>query len=223
VESVRVVESVSNPELHTRVTYSTRDGGYHLESVWRFGRDGTISLTHQFLPFGELPYLPRIGVDWVLDRELDQLTWLGHGPHENYPDRLESAFPGVWSGTVAEQYVPYSRPQATGNKEGVRWMALRNRQGAGVLFGSHDNPFSATALHVTTTDLDVAKHTHELKPRPEVFLTLDAAHMGLGNSSCGPGVLQQFAVPSGAYTLNLFIRPLNPGDLPHEVANRQIP
>ncbi|HKJ91262.1 MAG TPA: hypothetical protein VJ960_09040, partial [Oceanipulchritudo sp.] len=182
--SIAVVASASGPEIHTRVRYSAEEGGFHLESVWHFGPDGTLALTHQFLPFGDLPYLPRLGADWILDRELDQLTWLGRGPHENYPDRLESAFPGVWSGTVKEQYVPYSRPQATGNKEGVRWMALRNHQGNGVLFGSMDEPFSATALHHTTSDLDEATHTHELQPRPEVFLTLDAAHMVLGNSSC---------------------------------------
>ena len=71
------------------------------------------------------------------------------------------------------------------------------------------NPFSFSALHFTGLDLAAVKHNFELKPRPEVILSLNAKMCGLGNSSCGPGVLERYAVPpSQTYDLNLRFQPV---------------
>ena len=42
----------------------------------------------------------------------------------------------------------------------------------------------------------MAATTHDcfLKEQPATILTLDAAVLGLGNSSCGPGVLKKYAI-----------------------------
>ena len=49
-------------------------------------------------------------------------------------------------------------------------------------------------------------HDCNLKPRPEVILSLDAAILGLGNSSCGPGVLKKYAIDKKEHTLHIRIR-----------------
>ena len=117
---------------------------------------------------------------------------------------------GVWSGSVADQYVPYVRPQENGNKEDVHWLALTstNTPGSGLLVESVGNPFSFSALHFTAADLAGARHNHDLRPRPEVILSLDAKQSGLGNSSCGPGVLDKYSVPPKEYRLHLKFSPL---------------
>jgi beta-galactosidase len=52
------------------------------------------------------------------------------------------------------------------------------------------------------------RHNYELRPRPEIILSLDAKISGLGNSSCGPGVLARYAVsPAQTYRLHLRIQP----------------
>jgi beta-galactosidase len=71
-------------------------------------------------------------------------------------------------------------------------------------------PFAASALRFTAQDLAAATHNHELKPRDEVILSLDARHCGLGNGSCGPGVLTKYAVPVQTYSLHVGFRPLDP-------------
>ena len=43
-----------------------------------------------------------------------------------------------------------------------------------------------SASHFTAQDLTDARHTSDLKPRPEVILNLDHAQRGLGTASCGP-------------------------------------
>jgi beta-galactosidase len=70
-------------------------------------------------------------------------------------------------------------------------------------------------LHFTTTDLASARHNYELKPRPETVLSIDAVQSGLGNSSCGPGVLTQFSIPPQLCELNLKFTPIewaSPGE-----------
>jgi beta-galactosidase len=197
------------------IRWSAREGGYLQRVAWTMRGDGTIQVRNRFEPFGTLPDLPRIGLGLVLAPEYDRFHWYGHGPHENYPDRLESTPVGLWRGSVADQYVPYPRPQDTGNKEGVRWLALTDASGRGLLVVADGAPISATALHHSVEDLHQANHTHELPRREEVFLSLDARMSGLGNSSCGPGVLVEYAVPPVAYTLDFSLRPLRGGeDLP---------
>ena len=144
----------------------------------------------------------------LLAPELEQFRWYGHGPFENYSDRLQSTPVGLWSGTVSQQYVPYVHPQETGNKEGLRWLTLTDAKGQGLLVVAEEEPIAASALHFTVADLGSAKHSFELKPRPEVVLSLDAQQNGLGNSSCGPGVLDRFALAVKPYKLHISLRPI---------------
>ena len=96
--------------------------------------------------------------------------------------------------------------QENGNKEGVRWLSLTDESGAGVLIAARAEPFAMTALHFRALDLDAARHPHELTPRSEVVLCLDARQCALGNGSCGPGVLQRYAVlPSRTYQLRFVL------------------
>jgi beta-galactosidase len=191
-------------QIRTVTTTSGLDGGYKLETTWMVHGDGKIEMDNDFEPFGHLPVtMPRVGIVMRLAVPLENFRWYGRGPWENYPDRKESADMGVWSSTVKEQYVPYVRPQENGSKQDVRWLTLTSANGGGLLVRDEGNPMAVSALHFTVNDLAAAKHSYELKPRQEVILSLDAKQCGLGNSSCGPGVLKQYAVPPKSYSLKL--------------------
>jgi beta-galactosidase len=177
----------------------------HAATYWVRG-DRVVDIQNTFDPRGELPPLARIGVRLFIAPGLETLSWYGHGPHENYIDRKSGAPVGVWSGTVAGQFVPYVHPQSNANKEGVRWLSLTNASGRGILVVAEETPMSATALHFTEHGLDAASHPHELVPRAETVLSLDARMNGLGNSSAGPGVLSKYAVPPERYMLHYSLR-----------------
>lgn len=211
VESLEIDQPAKNRVEIIAVTNHTVNAGNVKHSArWTIRGDGSLDLANTFEPSGDLPPLPRIGVVIKLAGELEQFAWYGHGPHENYSDRLESSPLGVWRSTVTEQAFPYPRPQETGNHEGVRWLALRNQEGRGLLVVAEGEPFAASALHFTAQDLAATTHHHKLQPREEVVLSLDARHCGLGNSSCGPGVLAKYAVPVRPYSLHVSFRPLEP-------------
>jgi hypothetical protein len=187
----------------------------HFDLTYRYTiyGSGDVDLSLELASSGELPPLPRVGLLLALPREFENFSWYGRGPHESYLDRKDSARVDVYSGLVSEQHVPYIRPQENGNKSDVRWAALTDDRGAGLLVTGRPL-FQANAQHYTPLDLTGAEHTHELQMRPEVYLALDVQQGGLGNGSCGPGVLPQYLLKPGAYTLQVRFSPLQPGDSP---------
>ncbi|MDQ8179138.1 glycoside hydrolase family 2 TIM barrel-domain containing protein [Pelagicoccus sp. SDUM812005] len=220
VVSVRLVQGDEKTVLFEARTRGVAEAG-SIEHValWTIRGDGSIDVENQFSCSEGLPYLPRLGIRLFLDDGLEQLSWFGHGPHENYVDRKDSTPVNVWRSTVRQQYVPYPRPQETGNKEGVRWLSLRRSEaGPGVLVVAEGMQLSASALRFAQEDLSAAKHAHELKERGDIVLSLDVAQCGLGNSSCGPSVLEKYALPAGDYEMRFSIRPLDAGEDAAEAA-----
>lgn len=184
---------------------------FELTYTYTIYGDGSLRLAFDFQPSGEnLPPLPRIGLLAALPQGFEQFTWYGRGPHESYADRLRSARFGHFTSTVAAQHVPYVRPQENGNLTGVRWLELANEAGAGLRVSAVEAPFNASAHHYTPQDLTAANHRHEVPERPETFLTLDIAHGGLGNGSCGPGVLPQYLLQPEPAHFALIFQPLCP-------------
>jgi beta-galactosidase len=189
-------------------TSTATDGMFVHRAIWTVRGDGSLAMDNEFKPSGNLPPLPRIGVVMRVAGEFENFRWYGRGPWENYSDRKRSADMGVWSGTVTGQYVPYVKPQETGNKEDVRWLTLTDTNGTGLRVVAEGKPMAVSAIHFTATDLAAVRHNYELKPRPEVVLSLDAKQSGLGDSSCGPGVLEHYAVlPAQTYHLRLLFCP----------------
>ena len=185
------------PVSQTRFDFVQR---YALQS------DGEIRLVTKIVCSGEQPdFLPRLGVQLVLPGRYENLTWYGRGPHENYVDRKQSARVDVYRSTVSEQYVPYIIPQEHGNRADVRWLSLTDDDGNGLL-ALADRPFSFSAHHYTTQDLTAAAHTNELPWREEVYLNIDLAQTGLGNGSCGPGVLPQYMLKPGEFEFTVRFR-----------------
>jgi len=63
----------------------------------------------------------------------------------------------------------------------------------------------ASASHFTAHDLYAAKHTTDLRPRPEVHVNLDFAQRGLGTASCGPDTLPRYRIKSGQHALDFTV------------------
>ncbi len=141
-----------------------------------------------------LPDLPRLGILIELPREYEQLTWYGRGPWDNYPDRKESCPIGLWKSTVSKQYVHYARPQDSGNHEDCTYIELKTKKGKTLRIEAVDEPFSFSALPYSAQYIASKTHDYELEDQGHTYLSIDCAVMGLGNSSCGPGVLKKYTI-----------------------------
>jgi len=123
--------------------------------------------------------LPRAGLCFLVDKELESITYFGYGPMENYPDRLAPARLGVYNSTVTAQHFPFIPPAETGGHEGTRWLSLQDNNGTGIHVTSLV-PFHFDVRHSDTADYRIARHDHQLIRHQESFLHLDATHSPIG-------------------------------------------
>jgi hypothetical protein len=181
---------------------------FECEYTYTVYGSGDVVIDARVAPEVEVPFLPRIGLQMQLPVGYEQFAWYGRGPHETYVDRKEGAPVGVYGGAVDEQYVPYIVPQENGNKTDVRWVALTNQDGIGLL-ASGDRWLEVSAHHYSTEDLTRATHTHELERREEITLNLDYAQSGLGSASCGPGRLEEYQLKPEEVRYSVRLRPFS--------------
>ena len=175
---------------------------------------------------GELPEIPRIGMNMVLPREFDRVQWLGRGPHENYQDRKTSAFIGLYDMPVGELGWSYIRPQENGYRTDVRWLSLTNTEGAGLLVVG-DPLFCFGARHNFVEDFEppkrlsrynedaktVNRHIPDVKSRDLVSLNIDYGQMGVaGDNSWGARPLEQYQFQGRSYSYAFRLRPILRGD-----------
>lgn len=200
---------------HTRIEAAGRELDdtslqFRSQLTWTVYPDGSIAMQTAIVPSGPVMPLPKVGVRMELPEGFGNVTYFGRGPDENYPDRKSGSFLGQYSRTVREMFVPYARPNDMGNREEVRWIALTDAAGDGAVFSSLGEPMSAAALPYSASELLLANHPPELPKSTRTVLTLDAAVLGLGGASCGPGPLERDIPKSNrAYHLGFMIRPLN--------------
>ncbi len=217
-----------NTKLKNFVVYSSKTGNVIIESSFVLGdirsdllikydisSNGNIDVVMKFQPgIKGLQNLPRLGLLFVLN-DADKLEYYGRGPHENYSDRNTSAFIGQYSGSVADQYFAYIRPQENGYKTDVRWLKIGD--GESGLFITSDKPMSFSALHIPMYMLDQItrsnyKHTIDVKQLPETYLHIDMKQMGVaGDNSWGARPHSQYQVPVKNYEFMFTIKPFKSG------------
>lgn len=156
-------------------------------SHWRmtFDSEGKLHLAVDGERAGPLPPLPRIGLNFQVPDQHQPVSWLGYGPHENYPDRRTSACFSRWQLPLEEMTTPYIFPTENGlrcDSKTLDW----GRWHVGGNFHFSVQPYGTTQLMETD-------HWHWMKPENGVWITLDAQHMGIGgDDSWTPSVLQQW-------------------------------
>ena len=95
---------------------------------------------------------------------------------------------------MAEQYTPYARPQDSGSHGSCAYVVLRNGAEKTIRVEAIGEPFAFSALPYSARELVTKNHHYELRPDGHTYLSIDCAVLGLGNSSCGPGVLKRYAI-----------------------------
>lgn len=177
--------------------------------------NGVVKVNYQFTP-GEkaLPEMPKVGLYMVLKGEYDNMEWLGRGPHENYQDRNSGAAIDRYNGTVWEQFFAYNRAQETGNKTDVRWVALRNNDGNGILVKGAQ-PLSVSCWNFPQEELDYVpflvkrKHGGSIVKQDMVWFNIDLAQMGIGgDTTWGAKIHPEYTITPTAKSYSFDIIPI---------------
>jgi beta-galactosidase len=164
-----------------------------------------------------LPEMPRFGISMSLPGRMDRLNYYGRGPWENYADRNHASHLGIYNSTVAEQYVPYIRPQENGNKTDVRWLTLTDESGAGLKIEGLQ-PLSVSALHNPVEDFDPGsskkqRHHIDIHPHESVFLNIDLMQRGVGgDNSWGALPHEEYRLKGDKYSFGFLLGPAGEAD-----------
>ncbi len=174
-----VVEIIVNSKLkHT---------GNGLKSIYTVYGNGNIVVKNSFTPKKDLV---RFGMQGKMPAGFNYISWFGRGPQENYIDRKTGSAVGIYEGKVTDFIHQYVRPQENGNHTDVRWMALKNDSGKGLLFNHENDLFLETsAWPYSQEDLEKADHIHELKFRDDVTINIDYGQRGVGGDHPGLAAL----------------------------------
>ena len=156
----------------------------------------------------------RFGMQMVMPKSFENISYYGRGPIENYIDRKWATELGVYNQTVTNQFYAYIRPQENGNKTDIRWWKQFNEAGSGLQFVA-EAPFSASALHYTIESLDSGwekkqEHSNEVEPADLTNFLIDKVQMGLGCvDSWGAIPREEYMLPYGDYEFTFIMQPIN--------------
>ncbi len=198
-------------EERTTQPFEESDFKFTSNLAWNIYKDGSIELASSIVSNRPETILPRLGYAMEIPERFNDFTYYGRGPIDNYSDRKSSQFIEIHKSKVADEFVPFPKPQNTGNHEDVRWCALTDDEGEGVLFIARA-PLAVSALPYSALDMTLASHPYQLKKTGSTFLHLDCGVTGLGGCSCGPIPLKKDQITAGHHTMGFIIRPAG-GDL----------
>lgn len=202
-----------------------------------YGSGDVVIDNHFKMSREDLPEIVRMGMNLIMPRQFDQISWLGRGPHESYQDRKTSAFVNLYKGSVADQYWPYLRPQENGNKTDVRWMTITNDKGNGLYFegmpllevSAHHNlqedfeSMERTDGRQREGELVVNRHTTDVKPRDLTSVNIDHKQMGVGgDNSWGARTHDQYRLTDKEYRYSFRMRALDEGEDPRALAKQKL-
>ncbi len=198
------------------------------ESVYKVFGDGEIEVVNKYTAInGNLPEIPRMGMNLQLAREYENMQWLGRGPQENYCDRYTGALVGLYDGKVKDQYWAYIRPQENGNKTDIRWVSFLNNEGNGLLViglpllsvSAHHNLVEDFESPVRTVgriydgQVVVNRHTNDVKERNLVSVNLDYKQMGVGgDDSWGARTHPEYLLKDKLYNYSFRLRLIQKGN-----------
>ncbi|CAN0916971.1 lacZ [Linum grandiflorum] len=212
------IQNSANDHVKIEVIYSgvpsDGDGStvlFQVEMTYIIYGSGDLIVECKATPSLNLPPLPRVGVEFHLEKTMDQVNWYGRGPFECYPDRKAAAHVGVYEQKVSDMHVPYIVPGECGGRTDVRWVTFRDKDGVGIFASTYGSspPLQVSASYYSTVELDRATHNERLIQGNDIEVHLDHKHMGLGgDDSWSPCVHDKFLVAAVPYTFSLRMCPV---------------
>ena len=189
-----------------------------LKLTYTLTAEGEVIIRQQLDADDEAKVAPmfRYGMQLQMPQAYNSVKYYGRGPVENYCDRHDSEFLGVYEAKVADEYFPYVRPQESGNHTDVRWFRVLDAEGRGLEFYA-GAPIEVSALNYLTEDLDdgpvkdkaIGRHSGDLVERPLTQVHIQQRQMGLGCvNSWGAWPREEYMLPYRDYDFTYVIKPV---------------
>ncbi len=208
--------TIKNGVVRLMATYDLKDVEATVKVLYEINSTGHVKIESALEAdsWTDIPKIPRLGINWVIDKAYDQVSWYGRGPHENYSDRNTSAFVARYTSNVKDMMYNYIRPQENGYKTDTREICLVNSTGKGILIQALDQLVSFSAHHQLNGDFDegrdkIQRHNCDLPVRSLINLNIDHKQMGIGgDNSWGAKPHDEYMIPAQNYNYAFVIKPI---------------
>lgn len=176
----------------------------NLSLICKVYPDGEVRVCYEMTPVKEAI---RVGLSMAMGGDFKHFEWYGRGPHENYCDRKSGAPVGLYHCEIDDLPHNYMRPQENGNRCDLKRLSIRDDAGYGLEIKGDGGLFGFSAWPYTQSEVDEAKHTHELPRRELITLNLDSLQRGVGGDFPGVANLHEpYKIHPGSYRFCLIIK-----------------
>ena len=180
--------------------------------TYSFYGDGTMGVSLKLNAGGkDIPkVIPRVGFQCSINGALNEWSWYGRGPEENYSDRKDGTFVGLWEGNAQQLWFPYADSQGTANRTDVRWAKFA-RSGHGLMIRPTDGKLlEIEAYPFLQSDLEETRHSTDIPLRKLITVQIALRQMGVGGeNSWGAWPRPDHLIKSaeGPYEYSFIIQP----------------
>ncbi|WP_066630862.1 glycoside hydrolase family 2 TIM barrel-domain containing protein [Labilibacter marinus] len=169
--------------------------------------DGTVKVDYTIDADVSLPDMVRVGMQTGVPVNMNNMSYYGLGPWENYSDRASAAEVDVYTGKVDDFVFEYAQPQECSNRTGVRWVKLSDAKGKGLQVKG-TQPLSVSVWPWTAESLFSVRHTNEVKKEAFYTVNIDLVQTGVGGCdtwSLKAKPITKYQVPAGKYQYSFVI------------------
>ena len=197
--SFKVTESSDGSTV--TITESASGSLCNYKFVYTINRDCTVDLKAQYTVTGS--NLRRIGMLMQFNPDLAMTRYYARGPLDNTIDRKQGSDLGIYDLPVSQFHVDYVRPQTSGDRQDLRWIILYGTSGEGIKVET-EGQVNLTLDNYTDEHKHNYLHQWNMQASEDIYANFDYAQLGIGNASCGAGVLDKYKLPtSGTYSYTL--------------------
>ena len=223
-------DMLDNNMVKVKVKYELTNINSFYTTIFLINSEGEMKISNHFQYGGKLSdaEMPRFGMNFQIPKNYSNVSWYGRGPHENYVDRMDSAFMGIYKSSVSELGFDYSRPQENGYRTETKWLKLTDENGIGFkIFGLPNISFSAHNNTIEDFDDGIRENNlgenlsarsrivkKQRKPidipkRDFISLNIDLKQMGVGgDNSWGARPLLKYLIQPGSFKYSFIIKPI---------------
>jgi len=182
--------------------------------IYTIKQNGIVGVTMQV----DLQHVPtakeliKVGMQIPTSKSLDEITWYGRGPLENYNDRNYAANLGRYQMPLDQFYVNYIKPQASSNRTDTRWLSISSSPQVGLkIVPEQAIEFSVSPYHID--ELSTKRHPHRLQEANSNWLNIDLIQRGVGgDTGWGESALAipQYRIEPDIYQYSFWLAPVTP-------------
>jgi len=220
------VQSIEPLEQHGLiVTHQHPKLGFTMVTRYRVNKRGELMVQTSFTPGKiSLPDLPKFGFTTRLPFGQRYLSYYGRGPEETYADRASGNPLGWYQLPIDRLFHRYSRPQETGQRTQIRYAAVRNNAGTGLMAVAENEmqtslwPFSLNDIDFRAGDAQgsasglvpvTQNHGGEIPLRDFVTWNIDLKQMGVGgDTSWGRPVHDKYRIKAEKMSFEFRLVPI---------------